>query len=105
MAGPIYVPQTLWWNQDQLDERMNALGGITDNTITQIIVMIDYAYSLESPNYDGGLSIFDRINDKLGKYADEEIEEIKNGIRNDPASYMDEMYRAWTIPELEYYGI
>jgi hypothetical protein len=105
MAVPVYVPHNLRWHEDQLDERFNALGGINDNTLVRIIIMIDYAFHSALPNYDDGLTIFNRLNQKIGKYADEEIEEIKDSIRNDPTSYINEMENAWTIDELWYYGI
>ena len=52
----------------------------------EILLMIDYAYYHEDPNYEGGLSFLNRLHNKLSKYfvVNWPLDLMKNTIRNSP---------------------
>ncbi len=108
MTNQMYVPNNLRASRNDIDDEIRNLG---ENLGTyDLLVKIDYHYHHQDNDYDGGLSMLDRIKRKLGRFHPEwDIESMKNDIRNasDPiAEY------AWVInlmfaseSDIAYYGL
>lgn len=72
------------------------------------LIMIDYAYHHEDANYEEGLSFFDRLYTKLGRFHPEwNIQEMKQDVEDAPNQ--QEMYSSIIANMLDandiaYYG-
>jgi len=87
----MYVNEAYRVNNNQLDD---MLRNANDNEITpETLVMIDYVYHGNDPDYDGVISFFDRLYHKLRPYTQIEwdLDGIKANIRTShdpPAEYL-----------------
>ena len=109
MMDHTYVPQHLRLNRDEMMQYYQQLGEhINDQHIYDIVVMVEYVFY--HPDNDGGLALFNRINNKIRLNGDwykneENIEEVKNRIRNNEISFMDALRQTWSPATLHYYGV
>jgi hypothetical protein len=77
----------------------------------ETLLMIDYAYYHEDPNYGDGLSFLDRLYNKLSKYFDLDhwdVEEMKITIRNSedpPSAFIQTLLNILDEDMIECYGV
>lgn len=78
--------QMYLYNHWQVTEQeMNAeINNLGDNFASpELLVKVDYFYHHQDNNYDGGLSMLDRIYAKLGQFHPEwNIQNMKDNVRN-----------------------
>lgn len=77
-----FIPENLQVSKNELENQINNLG---DNfPEVDLLVMADYVYHHQENSYDGGLSMLDRVNAKLGRYRNNpwNIQQMKDNIRN-----------------------
>jgi hypothetical protein len=77
---------------------------------SEILLMIDYAYYHEDPNYGDGLSFLDRLYNKLSNYFELnwDLDLIKNTIRNapnPPAAFEHMLFIMLDEDMIECYGV
>ncbi len=80
------------------------------NPVWSDILTIDYFYHNHMPNYDGGLSFFDRLDKKIGRFHENwDIEGFKRIIRgsNNPVSVYEDIvkYMLEDPNDINYYGV
>lgn len=104
-----YIPDNLQVSSNDLDAEINQLGNSLADV--NLLVKIDYVYHHRDNNYDGGLSMLDRINAKLGRNRVNpwNIESMKDNIRNSmnrQRAFMETIESMFpTLSEIEYYGL
>lgn len=104
-----YIPQSLQVTKSDVEDQINNLG---DNFADiSLLVMVDYVYHHQENSYDGGLSMLDRINFKLGRTRNNpwNIQMMKDTIRNSlnpKQAFMDTIESMIpTIADIIYYGL
>jgi hypothetical protein len=76
---PMYVPDHFQIKEIDYDTILTDLKEVT----WKHVLMIDYMFHRCDVDYDGGLSLLDRLDSKLGRFHPEwDIQEFKNKIRN-----------------------
>lgn len=109
MMEHTYIPQNLRVTRPELDAYFQQLGdNIDDQQIYDVVVMVEYAFY--DPDNDGGLALFNRINNKIRLNGDwykneANLEDMKNRIRNNEISFMDALRQTWSPATLHYYGV
>lgn len=103
-----YIPQDYKVSEQELDD---ILPNVEDAEIRWThLLMIDYVYHHQNPNYEGGLSFIDRLVRKLGRFHPNwDIQDLKNEIRYsyDPQyTYIQVIARMLSNPgHVAYYGV
>lgn len=101
-----YIPASCVATKQQTDlitSNMNE----NDDVSLELIAMIDNAYHGEDPDYDGGLSFFNRLHWKLSLFFDISWtpEDMKNQVRNAPEEYMNLLKSITDQEKLNIYGV
>jgi hypothetical protein len=77
-----YIPENLRvTNEDEIRDLINT----ANNRVSDLraMIAIDYFYHRQENNYDGGLSMLDRVGRKLRHiYPNLDIQEMKDRVRN-----------------------
>jgi hypothetical protein len=74
-----YVSNTYKVSENQLNAVISAAG---DNVNWTHLLMVDYYYHHQENDYDEGLSFLDRLNHKLGRFHNWDVNEMKVRIKN-----------------------
>ena len=74
-----YVSNTCKISENQLNAELSDAG---DNVTWAHILMVDYSVHHQDNDYDEGLSFIDRLNKKLGKFHNWNVNELKLRIKN-----------------------
>lgn len=100
-----YIPQNLRFTRQQLDDYINTSIPEDGPITVEDLVRVHHAFYHDKPEFDGGLYIFDRLKQKLGRFSYHwetlPINNLKNLIREDPfpqQRYM-QILNANLIPE------
>ena len=74
-----YVPNTYKVGENHLNDILATAG---DNINWQHILMVDYSVHNQDNDYDDGLSFLYRLNHKLGRFHNWDVEAFKLRIKN-----------------------
>jgi len=99
-----YVPDMFKVTMEQLNERLIVAG---DEVKWMDLLMIDYVYHHQDPNYDNGLSFLDRLYKKLSEFHPnwEPLHELKDSIY-DSIDYTNVIKNILRKPDdVLYYGV
>lgn len=104
-----YVSISYQVNKSDVHAMLNQLGDNFKATWCHLL-MIDYAYHNLDDDYDGGLSFFDRLNKKIGRFNENwDIEGFKTIVRNsnNPVDVYEDIvkYLLEDQSNIDYYGI
>ena len=96
------------YNAQEMDEFITRLNEIYPTW--RDLLIVDYFYYNHTADYDGGLSFFDRINAKIGRFHPEwNIAEFKELVRtadNKEKTYNQIIQLMFMDPaDIEYYGL
>lgn len=104
-----FIPHNLQVTKNEVENQINNLG---DNFADiNLLVMVDYVYHHQENSYDGGLSMLDRINFKLGRNRPNpwNIQHMKDNIRNSlnpQQAFLDTINMMMpTVSDIVYYGL
>lgn len=107
----MYTPDTLRVSEAEIDSvvrrDMAQNNGDCDATY-ELIAKIDHAFHSLDADFDGGLSLFDRLHDKLSRYYDIawEPDTVRDIITTyGPALFMPMLRELVTVEMLNCYGI
>jgi hypothetical protein len=80
----LVIPEKYCKTREEIRAMLSAKNKI--KLTPEILLMIDYAYYHDDPNYEDGLSFLDRLYNKLSKYFNVNwpLDIMKNTIRNAP---------------------
>lgn len=95
------------YTAQEMDEFVSMLNEI--NPTWRDLLIIDYFYYNHMGDYDGGLSFFDRIHAKVGRFHPEwnitEFKEIVKNSHDKEKAYIQILQRMFSDPiDIEYYG-
>ena len=96
------------YNAQEMDEFITRLNEIYPTW--RDLLIVDYFYYNHTADYDGGLSFFDRINAKIGRFHPEwNIKDFKDLVRtadNKEKTYNQIIQLMFMDPtDIEYYGL
>lgn len=96
------------YNAQEMDEFIARLNEIYPTW--RDLLIVDYFYYNHTADYDGGLSFFDRINAKIGRFHPEwnivEFKELVRTADNKEKTYNQIIQLMFMDPmDIEYYGL
>jgi hypothetical protein len=101
-----YIPATYVATKDEAELIVSEMNE-NDEVPIDVIVMIDHAYHSEDSDYDGGLSLFDRLHRKLSIFFELgwTAEDLKNQVRDAPDDYMNILKSILDNEKITVYGV
>lgn len=102
----MYVPSHLQWSNEMLNINvMNA-----ESPSVELIVAIHFGAKSNEPDFDGGLSLFDKLYRKLSIFFEInwDVSEMKKRVRESNDSeeeYINVLKSILTKPMMECYGL
>jgi hypothetical protein len=105
----LLIPEKYRKTREEITQMLSSNNEI--KLTPKILLMIDYAYYHDDPNYGDGLSFLDRLHNKLSNYFNVNwpLDIMKNTIRNAPKpfdAFLNVLYIMLDNQEImEFYGI